>query len=246
MSYVDEGTVKWLVASVHYLHEQLEQLKNNGHAAEVGAESLVPQGFQIEHYSPTLLSSFNGGLGTQHTRALLADAINRVSDSKLSRYDRTAAMYLLQRYVSGKDTNLVLGRLREYLKKRMEEIFGFDGSSDKDQEFSDMNQLGYLVIKMQKELKTKKVQPSKIVDALLSVVYGWRVQDILESPEKILVCPRCKVDRSFVKDRKEGHVLCLSCGHGLPEKEAVFKIRVHKIDRAYLMTVKRLLANPAK
>jgi len=248
MAYVDQNEYQWLVASVHYLTEQVDQLKQNGHIGEAAVRDLVPLDAQIEGYQPALLSSFNRGLGTQHSRAILADAISRVCGPGLSQYDLKAAQYQLQRFVSGKDADPVLGRLREYLKKRVEQLFGFDGSSDKDLQFDNLNQLAYLLIVMQKELRTKKLKAGQFVDSLLIATFGDRIREIIEVPEKILICPsrRCRVERSYAKDKQEGYILCLSCGRRILEKEAVFKVRIHKIDGRYLATVKRLLAHPAK
>jgi hypothetical protein len=187
-------------------------------------------------------------MGTQHSKAILANAIDQVCGAGLSKYDRTRAQFELQKYTSGKDADPVLGRLREALKKRVEQLFGFDGNSDKDSQFDNLNQLAYLLITMQKELRTKKLKAGQLVDALLVAVFGQRVQETIETPEKVFVCPgrHCRTERSFVKDREPRFILCGSCGHKIRETEATFKIRVHKIDVRYVATVKRLLARPAR
>jgi len=221
MSYVDEGTVKWLVDSVHYLTEQVDQLKGNGHIGEAAVRDLVPLGSQIEHYQPALASSFNHGLGTSYSKVILGYVIDRVG-GHLTPYERKAAQGQLQKFASNKDTDPLLGRLRESLKKRVEELFGFSGDSDKDLQFESLDQLAKFLIVVRKEFKSRKLRANQVVDALLLLVFGERVREVLEKPEK--------------------HLLCLSCGYRIREKDAILRVTIHRIDEAYVATMRDLLS----
>jgi ubiquitin len=219
----------------------VQEAKQNVTKQDVSKEphEVVDKDFQIEHYQPTLASSFNGGLGTPTPRRMLQKVIQQIAGN-LSAYERKVAEIQLRHFVSDKDVNKALGQLREHLSDRMEEIFGFDPSSDKDQQFADLNDLAKFLIRASKDLGQVKLKPRQLVDALLVKIYGQKAAQVIEATEKHLKCPRCRKPRSFVVDKNPNFYLCMSCGKQVPLSNAKFKVTQHKVDGRYLRTVENL------
>lgn len=199
-------------------------------------------GIQIETHQPSMLSSFNGGLGTPTSQVLLSRVIQQVSKGKLSPYERKAAELQLRKYVSDKDQDALLGSLRQHLKDRMELLFGFNGNSDKDKQFGELNELARFLIHARRDLGRTKFRPKQLVDALLIKVFGEEAQRRIQQPEKHLICPRCRKPRSYAVDKDPQFILCLSCGNQVPQDKARFKVSVCRVDERYARTVDRLLS----
>ena len=201
----------------------------------------VPLADQIEHYQPALASSFNHGYGCPTSREVLHNTIKTVTKS-LTPYDTKAHEMRLRGIVSGKDTDKVLGKIREILSQRMEEIFGFDSQSDKDRQFADMNDAAVCLIQLRKKLDGKtRLKPRALVDAFLISVYGERAAKVIQAIEKHLKCPTCRKPRAFAVDKNPNYYLCLSCGRQVPIDRAKFKVTLHRVDQRYLRTVQGLL-----
>jgi hypothetical protein len=198
-------------------------------------------GIQIETHQPAMLSSFNGGLGTPTPRAQLYKVIQQVSKGKLTPYERRAAELQLRKYTSGKDANAILGNLRQHLKDQMELLYGYNGNSDKNQQFGQLNDLARFLIHARKDFGKRKFRPKQLVDALLVKVFGEEAERRIQRPEKHLICPRCRKPRSYAVDKDPRFFLCLSCGRQVLQDKARFKVTVYRVDERYLRTVERLL-----
>jgi hypothetical protein len=220
------------------------QRKQSVSKPNVGARATskrIDLGFQIEHYQPSLLSSFNHGLGTATPRQLLSRVIANVAGEKLSPYERKTAELKLRTLTSDKDGDHILGKLRQHLKERMELMFGFNSNSDKDSQFADLNDLGGFVVRARRKLVGTTFSPKKFIDALLVTVYGEDARKVIERSVKRLICPRCRKPRSFVLDKDPQYYLCCQCGKQVPWDKAKFNVTQCKVNPKYLRTVERLL-----
>ena len=202
----------------------------------------ISHGFQIGHYQPAMNSSFNNGLGAGTPRAQIQNVIQHIANSPLTPYEKKAEELKLRQFLSGKDDDKILGQLRQLLKETMEFLFGFNGDSDVDTQFGDLNELARFLMRARKYLGKTKFKPKQLVYATLIKTFGPEVEEKLTVPEKHMNCPRCRKPRSFAVDKNPAFYLCLSCGKQVPIDCAKFKVTVHRIDPRYLRTVENLLA----
>jgi len=203
---------------------------------------VISTGFQIGHYQPAMLSSFNGGLGAGTPQTEVQKVIQQIANSALTPYEKKAEELKLRQFLSGKDGDKTLGQLRQILKEVMEFLFGFNGDSDADKQFGDLNELARFLMRARKYLGKTRFKPKQLVYATLSKTFGPEVEQKLTAPEKHLSCPRCRKPRSFAIDKNPAFYLCLSCGKQVPVDRAKFTVTVHRIDPRYLRTVEKLLA----
>jgi len=187
---------------------------------------------EIQSYSPCLASSFNRGLGTGTPRSMINKTVTENSEGNCIRFarDRFALLTLLNE----KALDPLANRFREALKKRVTSL-GFDGTSDNDLQFGELNDMAACGLAVLRALgdQAKKLKMSSLVDAC--IVYrrpSWRSR--LEGSDRQLRCPRCRRLRSFVRSRDGGSVTCISCGLDVPLNKARFRIAVRKVDPEYV------------
>lgn len=210
---------------------------------------------QLDHCQVVMASSFNHGYGPGTPVEALQNAIQTVAADytlkgqvrqrfrELTPTQKMKREYQLRALVNGRDRDKVLGQLREHLKKQVEFVLGFHGSSDKDSMFGDLDALGKFILYARAQLDGERFKPKQLVDALLITVYGEKARTRIEQVEKHLVCPRCQDERSYVLDKDPQFYLCCRCGRRVSVEKAKFKVRPYKVDLRYLATVQRLLAN---
>ena len=138
--------------------------------SESASHVRIDLGAQIDHYQPTLASSFNGGVGT---RLNSWDVINLA----LRQVRGTASLdknegYQLRNLLAGKNTNVEIGRIRQCLKERMEQLFGFNGQSDKDKQFGDLNDLAVFLLRARKQLPNFKLKATQLHTRNLGLIFG--------------------------------------------------------------------------
>jgi hypothetical protein len=182
------------------------------------------------------------GRGTPPTsKKAKKNSSRKQSRKKTASYKEYGDVLALKPFVSGKDPDAKINALLEHLSKRMRAIHGFDPTSDKDSEFADINDLGKFLRQVRAALKGYRFSPKKIVDALLTQIYGDKARTIIERPEKRLLCPRCRRERSYAHDSNPAFLLCLKCGKQISVEEARFKVTVTQVDSIYLNTIRRLM-----
>jgi hypothetical protein len=216
------------------------------HVSEPAGQLEVSQAAQIDHYQPTLESSFNRGLGAGVPWQYIRKTIQTITGRELDPYERKAEEIQLRKFISQKDENPVLGRVRQILKDHVEQIFGFDGSSDKDSQFGDLNDLARFLVRFTNRFEDKiRLNPRKLVQATLIVAYRntphrAKVEEFILKTEPTLYCPRCKARRSYVQDKDPKYFLCI-CGKRIPTSRAK-PGRPRKMDGRYVATIERMLA----
>lgn len=205
----------------------------------------VDHGFEIGHYQPAMQSSFNGGKGTPIEAAVLNYVIKTTATGNLSPQEKAKRFYELRNTLGPlqKDKDPRLHKIREQLTMRMQEISGFHGDSDKDQQFGDLDQLARLLIRIYKNLRGAKYNPTKLVDAFLTVCLGEKARAVIEREEKHLQCPRCRKPRSYIVSNQTGDCQCVKCGRIIPHDKAKLQIKINKIEAKYLRTVERFLGS---
>ena len=244
--YLHDKVTRWTVWKTITEHGRRERkLQQNVSQHDVRRQTSLDRGYQIDHYQPSMLSSFNHGLGTPSPRELIRRAIRAIASRQLSPYDLKAEENKLRQFVNDRDQNPMLGKMRQHLKERMVEIAGFDGGSDHDEQFGELNELARFLLRAEKELRgVKHFRPKQLVDALLMKVLGERARKVIQRIEKQLICPRCREPRSYVLDRQPMFYLCVKCGKQVPIERARFRITTHDVDQRYIATVDRLLLQP--
>ena len=188
---------------------------------------------EIAHYSPSLASSFNRGLGSTTPPKVIDKVVKENNEINNFIAFRNAKFQLLS-VLSEKNSNAVANRFREALKKRVSSL-GFDVNSDNDVQFgqlNDMANVGLAVIRIAAE-KARKLNLSKLVDA--AILYrrpDWKGR--LENIRRTFQCPLCLKPRSFIESKDHENVICVSCGSTTPSQSARFKISTRKIDLEYV------------
>lgn len=202
-------------------------------------------GLEIEHYAPAMSSSFNKGLGSVTPQGIIQKAVNDNNQANDFIEFRQAKFKLLN-FLSEKKLDPIGNRFREALKKRVS-ILGFDGSSDNDVQFGQLNDMahaGLAVIKTTGEAASK-LNLSKLVDA--AILYrrpDWRSR--LQDSNRQLRCPRCRCLCSFITSKNREAVICLSCGLETPKEKARFRIALRRIDPEYVDLVHSLLTSKSR
>jgi ribosomal protein S27E len=199
---------------------------------------------QVTGYQPTLASSFGFGLGTPTPEKTLQYAVKQASKKTLSSYEIHGETMKLRKYASGKDRDSRLNSVLQHLTKRMQQIHGFDPTSDKDSQFADLNELGKFLRQARIQLRGYRFNAKKLVDALLVSLYGEKARLIVELPEKRLVCPRCRQERAYAVDKDPDYFLCVKCGKQVAREKAKFKVTCSTVDPIYLRTIERLVTIP--
>jgi Zn finger protein HypA/HybF involved in hydrogenase expression len=215
----------------------------------------VDHGTQVESYQPALESSFHKGLGTPTTPAILRYAVRQAKERSTSpgrparpkgkgkRKTRKGN----QEYLNVLQLKSVLSKREglqgplEHLTRRLRQIRGFDPTSDKDQQFGELNELGRFLRQAKAQLRGQPVNFKKITDALLVVCYGEKARRVIERPEKRLRCPRCRRERPYAHDTSPEFFVCLKCGQIVSVKQARFNVSFSRVDPVYVTTVRRLL-----
>jgi hypothetical protein len=205
----------------------------------------ISKAAQIDHYQPTLESSFNKGLGAGIPWSYVRKVVQEVSGKQLDPYERKAEEIQLRRIISQKDANPLVGKVRQLLKDYMEQLFGFDASSDKDTQFALLDQLARFLVRATVKFDGKvKLNPRRLIEATLIVAYKntphqAKVEEFILKREPTLYCPRCKKRRSYVKDKDPNCFMCI-CGRQISAGEARLS-RPYRIDARYVATIEGLL-----
>jgi len=188
---------------------------------------------EIDHYQPSLASSFNRGLGSVTPPSVINKAVKENSEVKdfiAFRKQRFALLGLLNE----KAWDPVSNKFREQLRKRVTRL-GFDADSDNDLQFGQLNDMasaGLAVIKMAGD-QASDLNIQRLVDA--SILYrrpDWKTK--LAESKRQLRCRRCRHLRSFLKSKDSRSVTCLSCGLETPIKKARFRISTRRLDPEYV------------
>jgi len=188
---------------------------------------------EIDHYQPSLASSFNRGLGSVTPPSVINKAVKENSEVKdfiAFRKQRFALLGLLNE----KAWDPVSNKFREQLRKRVTRL-GFDADSDNDLQFGQLNDMasaGLAVIKMAGD-QASDLNIQRLVDA--SILYrrpDWKTK--LEESRRQLRCRRCRRLRSFIKSKDGRSVTCLSCGLETPVEKARFRISTRGLDPEYV------------
>jgi len=181
--------------------------------------------WEIEHYSPCLASSFNGGLGSVVPRSFL----NKIIEGKDWRIF-LKRRYELQVLINEKQFDPLANRFREFLKRRIQSLM-FDGSSDNDFQFGELNDMAQIGLCILRRNVGERVRIPQLVDA---VIFYRRpdLQNRLERPVYNLCCGRCRKRRSFI--RLNGSVICLGCRREISERRARFHISIKKLNLQYV------------
>jgi len=230
----------------------LEQILERGRQVnELHVPKTVPKvnardlGQEIDHYQPTMRSSFGGGLGAGTPRSVIRQVVKKNNPSK-DFYELRKEEWNLRPHISARDPDPAKHRLREQVVKRIKRL-GYDGSSDSDPSFGKLDEiaeLGLMVLHNAKQNRTHiKLQTPKLVDALIAFAIGGEKAKQLESVEMALLCPseRCQGKPSASFEHKSGKgVVCVRCHSFIPWSKVHFKQRQRKIDPEYYALVKRV------
>jgi hypothetical protein len=204
----------------------------------------VDLGVQIEQNQPTLFSSFNKGLGTHQPEPFICWIIKHAgSKRKLTSYEVRAELFKLRKHISAKDSDTKLNAILQHLTRRIQEIKGFDPTSDKDSQFVTLDQLGRFLLRARECLGAYKFSAPKLVDALLVNLLGEDARRVIEAPVRHLRCPRCREQTTYAPDKDGKLVLCVECGRAVPVEQARFKVTYRQIEQKYHRTIERLLAD---
>jgi hypothetical protein len=190
-----------------------------------------------------LFSSFNKGLGSAQPEPLICWIIKHAGNNhKISSYEVRGELFQLQKHISSKDDDAKLNKILQHLTRRIQEIKGFDPSSDKNSQFVTLDELGRFLSRARQYLHSHRFSPTKLVDALLIRVFGEDARLIIEAPVKHLKCPRCREETAYAPDKSNKFILCVECGKAIPVEQAKFKVTYRPIEQKYHKTIERLLA----
>ena len=238
----DERSTREIAKRVHRSHSTVWRVLDKIKKQSVSKQNVSDQPEEsegrdlegeIDHYNPCLASSFNRGLGSLTPQSVVNRTIKQNNDCKDFIQFRQARFALLN-LLNEKALDPVGNRFREQLKKRVSSL-GFDGSSDNDLQFGEMNDMaaaGLSVIKMLGE-KATQLKLSQLADAC--ILYrrpDWRRR--LEESNRQLRCTRCRQRRSFIRGKDGKTATCVSCGLDIPLEKARFHISIRKLDPEYV------------
>jgi ribosomal protein S27E len=225
-------------------HEKEELACNAcGLVAERVRRVRVDNGTQREQFQPTLFSSFNKGLGSAQPEPLICWIIKHAGNNrKISSYEVRGELFQLRKHISSEDDDAKLNKILQHLTRRIQEIKGFDPSSDKNSQFITLDELGRFLSRARQCLRSHRFSPTKLVDALLIHAFGEDARQIIEAPLKHLKCPRCREETAYAPDKSNEFILCVECGKAIRVEEAKFKVTYRPIEQKYHKTIERLLA----
>jgi ribosomal protein S27E len=225
-------------------HENEELTCNAcGLVAERVRRVRVDHGTQREQFQPTLFSSFNKGLGSAQPEPFLCWIIKHAGNNReISSYEVRGELFQLKKHISNKDDDAKLNKILQHLTRRIQEIKGFDPSSDRDSQFVTLDELGRFLSRARQCLRGHRFSPTKLVDALLIHAFGEDARQIIEAPIKHLKCPRCRKGTAYAPDKNNKFILCVECGKAILVEEAKFKVTYRPIEQKYHKTIERLLA----